>query len=135
MDRMDQPTPPSARRSITLARIAQARTVVDAIYVDEKVKNYILDIVTATRAPEGTKLAALKSLIRFGASPRATLALHKAAQAFAFIRGRGYVTPEDIKSIGPDVLRHRIILTYEAEAEEKTADDVIKQIFNEIEVP
>jgi MoxR-like ATPase len=135
MERMNQPVPPTVRRIISLDRIAQARRVVDDIYVDEKVKNYILDIVAATRAPAGGPLASLKNLIRFGASPRATLALHKAAQAFAFLRGRGYVTPEDIKAIGPDVLRHRIVLTYEAEAEEKTADDIVQRIFNEIEVP
>jgi MoxR-like ATPase len=134
MERMSQPEPPSARKVITLARIAQARRIVDEIYVDEKVKNYILDIVTATRSPQG-RLDRLKNLIRFGASPRATLALHKAAQGFAFLRGRGYVTPEDVKNIGPDVLRHRIILTYEAEAEEKTTDDVIQDIFNEVDVP
>ncbi len=134
MERMSLPEPPTARRVITLARIAQARRVVDEIYVDEKVKNYILDIVGATRNPTG-RLERLKSLIRFGASPRATLALHKAAQGFAFLRGRGYVTPEDVKNIGPDVLRHRIILTYEAEAEEKTTDDVIQNIFNEVDVP
>ncbi|MBL8024204.1 MAG: AAA family ATPase [Elusimicrobia bacterium] len=134
MERMSLPEPPTARKVITLARIGQARRVVDEIYVDEKVKNYILDIVTATRNPEG-RLERLKNLIRFGASPRATLALHKAAQAYAFLRGRGYVTPEDIKNIGPDVLRHRIILTYEAEAEEKTTDDVIQEIFNEVDVP
>jgi MoxR-like ATPase len=134
MERMSLPEPPTARKVITLARIAQARRVVDEIYVDEKVKNYILDIVAATRAPQG-RLERLKNLIRFGASPRATLALHKAAQAYAFLRGRGYVTPEDVKNIGPDVLRHRVILTYEAEAEEKTTDDVIQDIFNEVDVP
>ncbi len=135
MERMSAAEPPAARRVITLARVAQARRVVDDIYVDDKVKNYILDIVAATRAPAGAKLAPLKNWIRFGASPRATLALHKAAQAFAFLRGRGYVTPEDVKNIGPDVLRHRLILTYEAEAEETTADDVIRLIFDEVDVP
>ncbi len=134
MERMSQPHPPSARRVISLDRIAQARQIVDEIYVDDKVKNYILDIVAATRKPEG-RLERLKPLIRFGASPRATLSLHKAAQGFAFLRGRGYVTPEDVKNIGPDVLRHRILLTYEAEAEEKTTDDVIQDIFNEVDVP
>lgn len=135
MERMSLPEPPRARRVISLERIAQARRVVDEIYVDEKIKNYILDIVGATRRPEGAALAPLKSLIQFGASPRATLALHKAAQAFAFLKGRGYVTPEDVKSIGPDVLRHRVILTYEAEAEEKTVEDVLQHIFNEVDVP
>ncbi|HMZ26861.1 MAG TPA: AAA family ATPase [Elusimicrobiota bacterium] len=135
MERMSLPEAPRARRVVSLDRIAQARRVVDEIYVDEKIKNYILDIVAATRRPEGTALAPLKNLIQFGASPRATLALHKAAQALAFLKGRGYVTPEDVKSIGPDVLRHRVILTYEAEAEEKTVEDVLQHIFNEVDVP
>jgi MoxR-like ATPase len=132
---MSPATPPSVRRVITLPRIAQARRVVDDIYVDDKIKNYILDIVAATRRPDSGPLAVLKNLIQFGASPRATLALHKAAQAFAFLKGRGYVTPEDVKSIGPDVLRHRILLTYEAEAEEKTPEDILQHIFNEVDVP
>ena len=135
MERMSLPEAPRARRVVSLDRIAQARRVVDEIYVDEKIKNYILDIVAATRRPEGAALAPLKNLIQFGASPRATLALHKAAQALAFLKGRGYVTPEDVKSIGHDVLRHRVILTYEAEAEEKTVEDVLQHIFNEVDVP
>ena len=115
--------------------IIKARGVVDEIYMDEKIEKYILDIVFATRQPEKFKLAELKNLIQYGASPRATIYLNVAAKAYAFIQGRGYVTPQDIKSIGPDVLRHRVIVSYEAEAEEKTSEDIIKRIFEEVEVP
>jgi MoxR-like ATPase len=135
LERMGAGEPPAARRIVTLERLAQARRVTDAIYVDDKIKNYILDLVGATRDPGRAKLESLRPLIQFGASPRATLALHKAAQGHAFLRGRGYVTPEDVKAIALDVLRHRVLLTYEAEAEEKTADDILKQILNEVEVP
>lgn len=115
--------------------IQRARNTVQQIYVDEKVKNYIVDIVFATRSPEDYKLKDLKSLISYGASPRATINLTLAAKAYAFIQGRGYVTPEDVKVIGPDILRHRVLLTYEAEAEELTSEDIIKQIFDGVEVP
>lgn len=115
--------------------IIRARSVVDEIYMDEKIEQYILDIVFATRDPKKYKLDELVSLIQYGASPRATIYLTLASKAYAFVQGRGYVTPQDVKSIGPDVLRHRIIVSYEAEAEEKTSDDIIKRIFNEVEVP
>ena len=115
--------------------IMRARSVVDEVYIDEKIEKYILDIVFATREPKKYKLDDLTTLIQYGASPRATIYLVLAAKAFAFLQGRGYVTPQDVKSIGPDVLRHRVIVSYEAEAEEKTSDDIIKKIFNEIEVP
>jgi MoxR-like ATPase len=115
--------------------IQRARQVVNDIYMDEKIEEYILDIVFATREPQKYKLNDLEGLIRFGASPRATIYLNIASKAYAFIQGRGYVTPQDVKSIGPDVLRHRVIVSYEAEAEEKTSDDIIKKIFDEIEVP
>jgi len=115
--------------------IIRARKTVQQIYVDEKVKNYIVDIVFASRQPEDYNLQNLKSSIAYGASPRATINLTLAAKAFAFMQGRGYVTPEDVKTIGPDVLRHRILLTYEAEAEELTADEIVKQIFDGVEVP
>jgi len=115
--------------------IIRARSVVDEIYMDEKIEKYILDIVFATRDPKKYKLDELSSLIQYGASPRATIYLTLASKAYAFIQGRGYVTPQDIKSIGPDVLRHRVIVSYEAEAEEKTSDDIIKKIFDEVEVP
>jgi MoxR-like ATPase len=115
-------------------RLRSAQEVVKGIYIDEKVKNYILDIVFATREPDSFKLP-IKHLIAYGASPRATIYLAQAAKAHAFLRGRGYVTPEDIKSIGPDVLRHRVIVTYEAEAEELTSESVIQTIFDGVEVP
>ncbi|MFH1504131.1 MAG: MoxR family ATPase [Candidatus Omnitrophota bacterium] len=115
--------------------IIKARSVVDEVYMDEKIEKYILDIIFATRKPQDYKLEELASLIQYGASPRASIYLTVAAKAYAFIKGRGYVTPQDIKSIGPDILRHRIIISYEAEAEEKTSDDIIKRIFEEIEVP
>jgi len=120
---------------ITPDDIRKARSTVHEIYVDEKVKNYIVDIVFATRKPEDYKLENLKSLIAYGASPRATICLTLASKAYAFIKGRGYVTPEDVKEIGLDVLRHRIIPTYEAEAEETTSEDIVKQIFDGVEVP
>jgi len=115
--------------------IMNARSVVDEIYIDEKLEKYILDIVFATRTPEIYKLSELAGLIQYGASPRATIYLRLAAKAYAFIQGRGYVTPQDIKSIGMDVLRHRLTVSYEAESEEKTSEDIIKKIFDEIEVP
>lgn len=115
--------------------IINARSVVDEIYIDEKLEKYILDIVFATRSPEQYKLSELEGLIQYGASPRATIYLRLAAKAYAFIQGRGYVTPQDIKSIGMDVLRHRLTVSYEAESEEKASEDLIKTIFDEIEVP
>ena len=120
---------------ITPEDIQRARQVVNDIYMDEKIEKYILDIVFATREPKKYKLNELEGLIRYGASTRASIYLNIASKAYAFIQGRGYVTPQDVKSIGPDVLRHRIIVSYEAEAEEKTSEDIIKKIFDEIEVP
>jgi MoxR-like ATPase len=115
--------------------IKRVRGVINDIYMDEKIEKYILDIVFATREPRKYKLDDLSDLIQYGASTRASIYLNMASKAYAFIQGRGYVTPQDVKSIGPDVLRHRIIISYEAEAEEKTSDDIIKKIFEEIEVP
>lgn len=115
--------------------IARVRKVVDQIYMDEKIEKYIVDIVFATRQPLKYKLQDLSGLIQYGASPRASIYLALASKAYAFIQGRGYVTPQDVKSIGPDVLRHRIIVSYEAEAEDKTSEDIIKRIFDELEVP
>ena len=119
---------------VTLDEILRARKLVDAIHVDEKIRDYVVHLVFATRQPEKYKLE-LKHLIQFGASPRATIYLTVAAKAWALLQGRSYVTPEDIKSIGPDVLRHRIILTYEAEAQGVTTDALITRIFNTIPVP
>jgi MoxR-like ATPase len=115
--------------------IVRAREVVRSIYVDEKVKEYIVNIIFATREPEKYGLGDLKDLIAFGASPRATIYLNLAAKAHAFLKGRGYITPEDIKAIGTDVLRHRILITYEAEAEEITSDQIVQKIFDAVEVP
>ena len=114
--------------------IYQARNVVDEIYIDEKIKDYIVEIVCATREPDkyGIEMA---NFINYGASPRATIYLAVAAKAHAFVQQRGYVTPQDVKSIGLDVLRHRVIVSYEAEAEDKTSEDIIKTIFDSIEVP
>jgi len=115
--------------------IFKLRESLKQVYVDEKVKDYILDIIFATREPEKYKLDDIKPLIAYGASPRGTIMLTKAAQAHAFIQGRGYVTPEDVKQIGYDVLRHRILVTYEAEAEEITSETIISKIFSEIPTP
>jgi MoxR-like ATPase len=115
--------------------IKRARDVVNEIYMDEKIEKYILDIVFATRDPQRYRLDELSGLIQYGASTRASIYLSIASKAFAFLQGRGYVTPQDVKSIGPDILRHRVIVSYEAEAEEKTSDDIIKRIFEEVEVP
>jgi MoxR-like ATPase len=115
-------------------QILRARQVINDIYVDDKVKDYIVDLVCATREPEQHNIA-VKEFIQLGASPRATISLTLAAKAFAFLRGRGYVTPQDVKSIGMDVLRHRVAITYEAEAEEKTSETIIQKIFDELPVP
>ncbi len=114
--------------------ILRARAVVDQVYVDEKIKNYVVDIVQATRDPKAYKIDAA-DLIEYGASPRATIYLTLAAKAWAFLHGRGYVTPQDVKSIGMDVLRHRVIPTYEAEAEDVAGEDIVKRIFDEVPVP
>lgn len=119
---------------ITPEQIGELRGVVDDIYIDDKIKDYIVDIVCATREPEKYGLE-MGNFISFGASPRATIFLAVAAKAHAFIQQRGYVTPQDVKSIGFDVLRHRVIVSYEAEAEDKTSDDIIKAVFDNIEVP
>lgn len=119
---------------VKASAILEARAVVDQIYTDEKIKEYILSIVFCTRDPAKYNLN-IKDYIRYGASPRATINLTIAAKAHAFLQGRGYVTPQDVKSIAPDVLRHRLIVSYEAEAEEMTSDDLIKRILNELPVP
>jgi MoxR-like ATPase len=114
--------------------IVAARSLVDQIYIDDKIKEYIVNIVFATREPATYGLD-LAPLVEYGASPRATLYLTLAAKAHAFLQGRGYVTPQDVKSIGPDVLRHRVIVSYEAEAEEIDADEVVRRVFDGIPVP
>ena len=120
---------------ITPEDVLRARAVVDEIYMDEKIERYIVNIVDATRVPEKYKLNDLKGLIQYGGSPRATISLALASKAHAFLQGRGFVTPQDVKSIGLDVLRHRLIPSYEAEAENKTSEDLVKRIFDEVEVP
>jgi MoxR-like ATPase len=114
--------------------ISDLRSVVDEIYIDEKIKDYIVDIICATREPDKYGLK-LSNFINYGASPRATIYLTVAAKAYAFVQQRGYVTPQDVKSIGADILRHRVIVSYEAEAEDKTSEDIIQTIFDNIEVP
>ncbi len=125
---------PKAETVVHPDEIMATRKLVDAIYIDDKVKEYIIDLVFATRDPASFKLD-LAPFIQYGASPRATLFLTLAAKAHAFLQGRGYVTPQDVKSIAPDVLRHRVIVTYEAEAEELTADTVVKRILDGVAVP
>ncbi len=135
MDRMATSAPLGAKPVVTPAQILEARKVVDEVYIDEKIKEYIIDIVFSTREPAKFGMPEMEKFVEYGASPRATLALNQAARAHAFLRHRGYVTPEDIKSIGPDVLRHRVIPTYEAEAEEVTSEDLVRRIFDTVEVP
>src|SRR5947199_707863 len=115
-------------------QIIKARSVVNSIYIDDRVKDYIVDVVWATREPRVYNLQ-LDGLVRYGASPRATIYLALAARAHAFLNGRGYVTPQDVKSIGPDVLRHRIIVSYEAEAESITSETIVERIFAGLPVP
>jgi len=114
--------------------IASARRIVDEIYIDDKIKEYVVDLTMATRAPERFDLP-IADWIQFGASPRATLALTVGAKATAFLAGRGYVTPQAVKTVAPDVLRHRVIITYEAEAEEKTSEDVVRAVLDHVPVP
>jgi len=120
---------------VTIEQIIRARKAIDQVYIDEKIEKYILDIVFATRYPENYNLADLKPLISFGASPRGSINLAKAAKCYAFIKRRGYVIPEDVRAMVYDVLRHRIGLTYEAEAENITSEDIISKIVNQVEVP
>jgi MoxR-like ATPase len=132
LSRMGGLDTPSVEAITDSAKIAEGRKLIHDIYMDEKVKDYIIDLVFATREPESVGLG---ELITYGASPRATLYLSMAARAHAFLRGRGYVTPEDVKKIGLDVLRHRIIVSYEAEAEEMDSDAVVARLFDAVEVP
>jgi MoxR-like ATPase len=125
---------PKAAHVVEPQQIITARQVLNDVYVDDKVKDYIVDLVCATRDPASYKIQ-LQGLIQLGASPRATIALTLAAKAYAFLKGRGYVTPQDVKSIGMDVLRHRVAVTYEAEAEEKTSETIIQKLFDELPVP
>jgi len=135
MDRMTGTLPVKATARATPQQLLAARDVVRDVYVDDRVKDYIVDVVFSTREPQKKGMQDLAPLIEYGASPRASIALNLAARAHAFLRHRGYVTPEDVKAIGPDVLRHRIVLSYEAEAEEVTAEDIVRRVFEVVEVP
>lgn len=135
MRRMTKPEVPTIKAVVTPAQIEKAKRLVNQVYIDPKVENYIVDIVFATRNPKSYDLDDLTELIAFGASPRASIYLSKAAKAHAFLRRRGYVTPEDVRAIGLDVLRHRVLVTYEAEAEEVSSEDVVRKVLNRIEVP
>ncbi|MCA6069551.1 MAG: MoxR family ATPase [Endomicrobium sp.] len=134
LERMTQSSP-KINSVVTLDDVQRAKDLIGQIYVDDKVKNYIVDIVFASRSPEKYNLKELKNLIAYGASPRATINLTLAAKAYAFLQGRGYVIPEDIKTIGHDVLRHRILITYASEVDSLTSDDIIDKIFGGVEVP
>ncbi len=135
MDRMTGIIPAKAEHVCTPAELLDAKKIIGQIYVADKIKDYIVDVVFATREPAKHGLKDLAPLIEFGASPRASIALNLAARAHAFLRHRGYVTPEDVKAIGPDVLRHRVVLTYEADAEEVTSEQVVRRVFEVVEVP
>ena len=135
LDTMARQHIPTLTQVIPAELILKARETADSIYVDDKIKNYVLDLVQATRVPEKYSLGKIKPWILYGASPRATIYLVQAAKAYAFIQGRGYVTPEDIKAVGFEVMRHRVLLTYEAEAENINSETVLNTIFEAIEVP
>jgi len=135
IERMSVAAPPKAAKVVTTADVMKARAAVSQVYVDDKIKEYVVRLVFATRQPEEAGLKELRPSIQLGASPRASLALVATARAHAFLRHRGFVTPEDIKAVGLDVLRHRVTLTYEAEAEELTSDRVVQRNFERVEVP
>lgn len=135
LERMSSAKDFGVRAAMEPEDILKLRQTVSSLYVDDKIKEYILDIVFATRKPENYRLAELKPLIAYGASPRASIMLTVAAKAHAFLKGRSYVTPEDVKQIGMDILRHRVLVTYEAEAEEVSSEAIISKIFDHIEVP
>ena len=135
MDRMTQAEPQKAEAVVTPEELLEARKIIGQVYVDEKIKDYIVDVVFATREPAKYNLKDLAPLLEFGASPRASIALNLAARAHAFLRHRGYVTPEDVKAVGPDVLRHRVVLTYEADAESITPEHIVRRVFEVVEVP
>ncbi len=134
LDRMGGATLPAAQPVVALSDIERAREAMHLIYVDDRIKNYCVSLVQATRKPRDFHLK-LEGLVQYGASPRATLYLVAAARGHAFLRGRGFVTPEDVKAVGHDVLRHRLILSFEAEAESVTADAVVQRVFDAVEVP
>lgn len=136
MDRMVDDHPIPVRKVLTPARVKEMQEVITNIHMEDKLKDYILHLVQATRHPERyPRVSAMNGLIEYGASPRASISMARAAKAHAYLEHRGYVIPDDIKAIGKDVLRHRVILSYEAEAEQLSTDEIINRIFDEIEVP
>ncbi len=135
LQRMGGTSGPPVQALLKPAQILAARDTIAALYIDPKVADYIVDLVRATRDPAAVGLADLKPLVAFGASPRASLALAAAARAHAFLRGREYVVPEDIRALAPDVMRHRVVLTFEAEAESVTADDVVSRLLEAVKQP
>jgi MoxR-like ATPase len=135
MRRMATGPEPDVQTVVHPDEIMNARGAVEMIYMDPQVEQYIVNLVFATREPKEYGLDDLRDLIAFGASPRATINLAKTARAHAFLKRRGYVTPDDVRSVAMDVLRHRVLITYEAEAEEKTSEDVVRQILDNVEVP
>jgi len=133
--RMAKITPPEKVKPVaTIKQVLSARRVVDQIYLDEKLEAYIVDLVMATREPDQIGLD-MKKYIEYGASPRATIYLTLAAKAYAFMQGRGYVTPQDVKKVAPDILRHRVVVNYEAEADEIFSDDIVSSVLDEVVVP
>ncbi len=135
LERMGGATLPKLRTVTTLEALRESRRLLETIYVDDKVKRYLVDLVFATREPAAVGLDKLRPLLLYGASPRASLSLLRASRARAFLQGRGYVTPQDVKAVGTGVLRHRVVPTYEAEAEEIRAEDLLRQIFDHVPVP
>ena len=135
IDRMTSGSPPDVRPVVDSQYILNARAIVHQVYVDEKIKDYILNLVIATRDPSSAGLGDLANLISFGASPRAGIFLIMATRAYAFIKGRGYVVPDDVKQLAPDILRHRIITTFEAEAQDVTSEQIVQRILDNVEVP
>ena len=135
IDRMEGGEAPAANPVVRPEDIIRARGVVDRVYVDDKIKDYIVNLILATRDPAAFGIQDLNALIEYGCSPRGSIFLTRTAKAHAFLRGRGYVTPEDVKTVGLDVLRHRVIVTYEAEAEEVDSEEIVRRIFDHVEVP
>jgi len=135
MDQMTSPVRHEIEKVSSLDEVLAARHVLSQLYIDDKIRDYIVDVVFATREPRKYGLSEIADFIDYGASPRASIYLNLAARAHAFLRHRGYVTPEDVKAVGADVLRHRVVLTYEAEAEEVTSEDIVRRLFETVEVP
>lgn len=134
LDLMTGPPPEPAQPKVRIDELLRARELVGSVYIDDKIKSYIVDLILATREPDAYNVP-IRNYVQYGASPRATIFMAQAARAQALLSGRAHVIPDDVKLIGPDVLRHRVVISYEAEAEEKTADDVVRLLFDHVEVP